>query len=192
MTDTPSYWRVHNRLRLERGRASEHTCECGAPARDWAFQHTGAALRDPATGRWYSEDPDDYAPMCRSCHRTLDISHDPAYADFLRSHAASLGRRKKDPEHLSRAGKNRAAAYWDRYSRDADLRERHAAGARANGVAAREALAKKHLEDPELRKRQTAAMHKARARCLECGMVSVPGSIGMHQKHTNHEGVEKA
>lgn len=181
MTDTPSYQQVHNRLRLERGRASEYTCECGSPAKDWAFQHTGAALRDPATGRWYSEDPDDYSPMCRSCHFKLDTPH--SHAEFLRM--------KEDSEHLSRAGKNRAASYWGRYSKDADLRERHAAGARANGVAAREALAKKHREDPELRKRQTAAL-KTRVKCLACGMVSSPGGIGTHQKHTNHEGVEKA
>lgn len=76
MVDTPSYWQVHNRLRLERGRASEHTCECGAPAKDWAYLGGDEGIlstRGTGIGQRYSTDIHrDYRAMCRSCHHRHD------------------------------------------------------------------------------------------------------------------------
>lgn len=114
---------VHSRLRADRGRARDHDCvECGGRALDWAFQHTGAALRDPATGRWYSEDPDDYAPMCRSCHFKLDVSRSERWSRSLRETGFQPGHVAK-PKPLNQnqlavlaAGRNRAATIRRRCS----------------------------------------------------------------------------
>lgn len=55
-----------------RGSAKNYICvSCGDPATVWAFQH-----QDENT--WYSDDVDDYAAMCDSCHRKLDWSLRPA------------------------------------------------------------------------------------------------------------------
>ncbi len=62
--DDASYRAVHKRLEKERGKAREHTCECGDPAEHWAF--------DEPTG--YSTDTSRYRPLCVSCHRTADGS----------------------------------------------------------------------------------------------------------------------
>jgi len=69
-----TYFAVHERLKRERGKASEHCCTCGAPARDWAYQGTtGEEKIEKYNGRKYSENLGDYLPMCRSCHLKLDI-----------------------------------------------------------------------------------------------------------------------
>lgn len=55
---------LHQNLRRHKGSASAHRCiGCGGQGYDWAFQHTGPA-----------DNPENYAPMCRSCHRKLDYS----------------------------------------------------------------------------------------------------------------------
>lgn len=56
----------------DRGRASEHTCACGAQATEWAYQHQAAVELRDENGSPYSLDPEDYAPMCRTCHIKLD------------------------------------------------------------------------------------------------------------------------
>jgi len=38
--------------------------KCGKQANDWAYKHPSS----------FSHNPDDYAPMCRSCHFTMDRS----------------------------------------------------------------------------------------------------------------------
>lgn len=67
----PTYDGVHARIARARGKASEHTCSCGAQAKDWAYDHS-----DPneLTGRGgpYSLDIMRYDPMCQSCHQLLD------------------------------------------------------------------------------------------------------------------------
>lgn len=68
-----TYNSVHWSLVKERGDASAHSCRCGQPARDWAYQHNGEPeIYDPESGRPYSEDLECYEAMCRSCHFRLD------------------------------------------------------------------------------------------------------------------------
>jgi predicted XRE-type DNA-binding protein len=55
------YHNTHYAVRTARGRASEHICECGNPAVDWAHIHD----TDP-------NDPVNYTPKCRSCHMFYD------------------------------------------------------------------------------------------------------------------------
>ena len=76
------YGSAHSRLKSVRGRASEHLCACGAPAKTWAYQHaatvefSGTIVRGSREMfvRW-SGDPEDYAPMCVPCHTKFDREH---------------------------------------------------------------------------------------------------------------------
>lgn len=107
-----------------RGRAAIHPCAggCGRPARHWAYQHTaGDAERVSRKGHPYSDNLDDYAPMCQSCHFALDgvmakAMSDPATALKMREtgkrNAATYAKRlKEDPEFAAiRREKSRSVA----------------------------------------------------------------------------------
>lgn len=68
-----TYVTVHQTLKLQFGPATDHTCECGSPAVDWAYQRGAPDEQlDPVMNRIYSEDLSMYQPMCRSCHLKLD------------------------------------------------------------------------------------------------------------------------
>jgi hypothetical protein len=54
------YVKNHRRVYDEKGKASEYECECGAQAEHW---------HDTTLSEVGSPDPDDYVPLCRSCHR---------------------------------------------------------------------------------------------------------------------------
>lgn len=71
-TDEVNYHLVHARM----GHASEHLCECGERALDWAYQHTALEELFSPEGWPYSTDPADYKPMCRRCHKKLDARHE--------------------------------------------------------------------------------------------------------------------
>lgn len=70
-----TYRAVHQRLTRQRGKASGHTCPCGAPAEQWAYNHTDPA---PLSQEWngktvtYSADLDRYDALCRGCHVRRD------------------------------------------------------------------------------------------------------------------------
>lgn len=102
-----SYQRAHTELKRLRGEASEYTCSCGKPARDWAYQFTGETLRSPDGSRPYSVNPDDYTAMCRGCHIRFDTDHDPVMAERRREGNAR-GRAKvvemsqTDPDYIER------------------------------------------------------------------------------------------
>ena len=71
--DAVNYNGVHARLRRQRGRAGDQTCECGRPAKDWAYDHADPdERRDETHNGPYSTKVEHYIPMCRSCHRTFD------------------------------------------------------------------------------------------------------------------------
>lgn len=71
------YANVHNKVRAQRGKASEHVCaHCGRPALHWAYDH-----RDPnvkrevfrnGAVRVFSESTEHYIPLCVLCHRAFD------------------------------------------------------------------------------------------------------------------------
>lgn len=75
-----TYNGAHARVRAKYGRPSEYLCECGAQARDWAYQHnagdeelTEYLSRGYVTGVVkYSPNPEHYKAMCRSCHTIMD------------------------------------------------------------------------------------------------------------------------
>ncbi|MBL8926326.1 MAG: hypothetical protein JNM77_08805 [Pseudonocardia sp.] len=67
------YAATHLAIRRARGAASGHTCACGAPAREWAYDNADPdELVDPGSGCAYSRDITRYRPLCASCHRHLD------------------------------------------------------------------------------------------------------------------------
>lgn len=93
-TKEMNYRKAHNRVARAWGPAKRHSCvSCGGPALDWAYQYTAgdAELRVPFVmihrpGAKYSADINDYAPMCRRCHKRFDARMDPT---LIRSGAAA-------------------------------------------------------------------------------------------------------
>lgn len=72
-----SYETAHAQVRYCRGRAKEHTCECGRQAQEWAFiggsgHERQVMYRNRPT--WISAAAQDYSPLCWSCHRRLDAA----------------------------------------------------------------------------------------------------------------------
>jgi hypothetical protein len=89
-----AYDAIHRRLSRERGRAADHPCtRCGAQAAEWALQGDSELVDG---GLRYSENPGDYAPMCRSCHRILDQSFDVRNLGAVGA-AAIVQKLKDDP-----------------------------------------------------------------------------------------------
>ena len=190
-----SYGTAHAAVKRERGSASAYPCQnCGRPANDWAYTNDAGDLEqiDPRSGFRYADGVEFYVPLCRSCHKRFDLSHNPEHMAWKRAYMSRLAKEfPPSREDRSRAGKARAEAQWDGYRNDPEYRERRDKASAVNSIKAREALATAHENDPDLRKRQTEAMRNSKSRCLECGLESRPGSIGMHQKHTGHKGVVK-
>lgn len=84
----PAYQRVHRAVGAAKGDAKRQSCiSCGGPAFEWAYQHTAVNPLIDGNGFVYSEDLEDYAPMCRRCHRTLDHQHMSAEARISKTFA---------------------------------------------------------------------------------------------------------
>lgn len=73
MTLVTAYVSHHRKIRRARGRARDFVCPCGRQALDWAYQHKAVVEIIFPTGQVGSMDFDDYIPMCRSCHNTMDV-----------------------------------------------------------------------------------------------------------------------
>lgn len=67
------YQAAHSRNRERYGYASDYACElCRHRAAQWALPPSLASEVCPDTGLRYSPDPEDYMPLCASCHSSLD------------------------------------------------------------------------------------------------------------------------
>jgi hypothetical protein len=67
-----TYWGAHKRIARRRGPARNHPCViCAQPAVHWALSADATGLKSDSIGR-FSENPDDYLPMCLPCHRKYD------------------------------------------------------------------------------------------------------------------------
>lgn len=95
-----SYNAAHMRVRRAKGSASGQVCECGRPAREWAYdiRTPDAAEYTDDRGYRYSGDPDYYVPMCFRCHRVLDkgqITHCPHGHEYTEDNTIlDAGKRK--------------------------------------------------------------------------------------------------
>jgi hypothetical protein len=72
-----SYGAIHDRLRADRGPASNYPCaDCGGRAAHWSYDHTDPdEYRDWSTpcALWLSTDQSCYQARCARCHKKLDI-----------------------------------------------------------------------------------------------------------------------
>lgn len=151
------YRKIHHLL----GRADAHICACGRPAFEWAYQHTGETLYSPE-GAAYSEDPDDYEAMCRSCHKTLDYRLTP---ERLEGSRTSFRRRaEQNPEASAEAIARANSAVQKRWAEDPEFAAERTAA-------------------------QLTALRKQR-KCLGCGMQSTTYGITSHQRGSGHTGYE--
>ena len=189
---TIGYDQAHERVQKARGLAREHLCPCGRPAEEWSFQGASSGKEHVSPeGLRYSLDINDYLALCRKCHHALDRS---AWWEL----AGETGRRRiaemeaSDPGFRNLRVKNALRAAQkagDRIRRDPELRDRMR-------QARQEAIARE-MSSPGSAYRETRRSaglkgSSKRRRCKECGMVSVPGPLGRHQKLNGHKGVEDA
>lgn len=76
--EIPGYGATHDEIRRRRGLASQFTCPCGQPAREWALNNDSPRVivetmgHRQTAGFRYSLDPMDYSPMCTACHQKMD------------------------------------------------------------------------------------------------------------------------
>jgi hypothetical protein len=108
---TISYYWAHRRLLLSLGPARDRVCRCGAPAQEWAYQHTGGDAELIQHGRAYSPNSCDYAPMCLSCHRTLDRTPEWTAASAAKASVGGLAnaaRLRTDPEYAAEFSASRS------------------------------------------------------------------------------------
>lgn len=199
MDEPSTYAQAHNLVRKTKGKAAEHACvQCGKPAREWALSR-----ERQEEGMVWSPNPDDYSPMCRSCHVLYDIPEDRRKdVAAMRGHlggTALAARRAADPEwaakfaermrEVQRAG---GLVHAERLRDDPEY-----AAERARLVTEGRAL--KEKEDPEFRAEMQAVRSrggtaggattgKIRRQCAECDLVSTPGPLGRHQKLSGHTG----
>lgn len=74
------YRGAHIRVERARGKANRHRCaHCGDTASEWAYDHMDPAELTEVRNYYgrlvelaYSLNPDNYIPLCGSCHRTFD------------------------------------------------------------------------------------------------------------------------
>ena len=76
--DDVTYDGAHNRVKGERGSASNYPCAmCGGQAQSWAYRHSDPDQKVGTSGKGkgftYSTNPDHYWPACRSCHTHWDV-----------------------------------------------------------------------------------------------------------------------
>ena len=186
----------HQRLRRARGSASTHQCiECGDPANHWAYQHKNPNPLVSPTGEVYTLNFDDYAPMCHTCHRSLDMRESPRLREVLQeniesAHAGLKKAREADPDRygeISRENVKRAQEVAALLRTPEDYRRLgHLGGTQRSS---------RMKEDPELFKKlvgsATENIRKANLitrSCDECGREMRPASMGIHQKASGHSG----
>lgn len=67
------YFVAHRMVYETRGDAADQPCSsCGKQARDWALVQGSSEEALNEKGQKYSNNPQDYRPMCRSCHAKYD------------------------------------------------------------------------------------------------------------------------
>jgi hypothetical protein len=71
------YRAAHDRVQRTRGKAVEYPCrDCGGQATNWSYQKGSPSERVHVGGKedgfLFSPDPNDYDPLCFSCHSKAD------------------------------------------------------------------------------------------------------------------------
>lgn len=75
MPGFPGYTGAHDRVKKHRGKAALYVCSCGAPATDWALDHSHITEHwrvdnhtEKFEGKVFSLNLVDYIPKCRGCN----------------------------------------------------------------------------------------------------------------------------
>lgn len=77
--ETVGYSAAHDRVRSDRGLASDHSCtDCGRAASHWSYDHTDPDELISSAGLPYSVDPKHYSPRCVPCHKVFDLGRESA------------------------------------------------------------------------------------------------------------------
>lgn len=159
----PSYYSVHQALTKRWGPARDHLCAgCLGPAAEWAYLHTNKNPSRNRKGSPFSTSLGDYAPLCRSCHRTLDC-------DSYR-------------ENGKERGKMAGAILAERVRNDPEFREATTDRVRPHH--------RKMQNDPGVKTLYQQTMgrtNRRRYRCVDCGHENNAGNMGWHRKKTGHE-----
>lgn len=77
------YSAAHRRVAAAKGSAAGLVCACGAPTTDWAYDNLDPDERWGQNGPCvcaYSLDIEHYVPMCRRCHKRMDVARRQAAA----------------------------------------------------------------------------------------------------------------
>lgn len=116
----PKYTQAHQRVRRSRGPASSYQCAlCPRQAYAWALDVYGPTYWDAMP---YSDNPDDYTPLCGRCHKRKDM---PVRDVCVNGH-----------DNTPESGNLRVSDYGHRLSRSCrvcnreDMRERRKASPR--------------------------------------------------------------
>lgn len=106
-----TYTETHVVLRHQRGKAEEHRCRhCDKPARDWAYDHEDpneVIEESPSThGRTvaFSLDLNHYLPLCKRCHRRLDVRPTTGQKAVETRRANKRPERPMGPEQFTQLG----------------------------------------------------------------------------------------
>jgi len=95
-----TYIGAHMRVWRAKGKASNQTCRCGEPAKEWAYTHDAPCPSEMVSplGQKYSADIERYVPMCFRCHRIYDkseITHCPQGHEYTEENTfLDAGKRK--------------------------------------------------------------------------------------------------
>jgi hypothetical protein len=196
-----SYDDVHHHLVKSSGSASSHPCAACevAPAKDWAYQYNSDNELMTEDGSLYSEDPACYAPLCRKCHRRLDMELSYRLQEAL--HSLGLKQveflsalRASDPEFAAKmkeVGQRLGAYTTARRKSDPEFAKRLLEAEKRNILVALQAT-RDRMKDPEfaakVRQDRAKAARVANAiqRTCECGITAHPAAIGAHQKGSGH------
>lgn len=197
-----SYAAAHNLVRKTRGKAVEHQCVlCGNQAREWALRRE---LVDD--GVEWSPNPDDYYPLCRSCHVYHDIPENRrkeiAAMRGQRGGTARAEHAQSDPEWAAKLAETMlqvqqagGQATAERLRVDPEFAAAHARRM-SDAVTARhqrdraddETWSQRQEERSGAGKLGGAATGRIKRMCADCGLVTTPGPMGKHLNVSGHSG----
>lgn len=195
-----SYEQVHGGLLYLRGRASEHRCVgCDRPGYAWAYQHNaGEEELRSEDGSPYSENIlEHYAPMCLSCHVKMDKSPEQLIALGVRGREVQALLMQSDPDwaharrERSRRALEQAREAKSKLMEDPSWAESYQEHVRTNLMKARAAFTARRSADPTATDPQREAGRRVSLMlrsCDDCGKISNPAGMGLHQKASGHTG----
>lgn len=105
------YQNAHNRVRRLWGKPTQYPCVlCNGPATQWAYDGTDPTARTGIERCWYSNWPEFYMPLCRTCHSRFDAK----WYELVKVSAPPKARKPKVEAIITNPKTERE---WDTYLR---------------------------------------------------------------------------